>query len=81
MAGYDAKDSTSVDIKVENYSSKLSDKAKGLKIGIPKEYRVDNMPSEIDKLWKKGVDYFAAYPAIAGNNKAESATFFVIGPA
>jgi len=38
MAGYDAKDSTSVDIKVENYISKLTDKAKGLKIGIPKEY-------------------------------------------
>ena len=57
MAGYDAKDSTSVDIKVENYSSKLIDKAKGLKIGIPKEYRVDNMPTEIDKLWKKGIDF------------------------
>ena len=58
MSGYDPKDSTSVDIKVENYSSKLTDKAKGLKIGIPKEYRVDNMPAEIDKLWKKGIDLF-----------------------
>ena len=36
MSGYDPKDSTSVDIKVDNYSSKLTDKVKGLKIGIPK---------------------------------------------
>jgi len=57
MSGYDPKDSTSADVKIENYSAKLTDKAKGLKIGIPKEYRVDKMPSEIDKLWKKGVDY------------------------
>ena len=53
MSGYDPKDSTSVDIKVENYSSKLTDRVKGLRIGIPKEYRVDNMPAEIDDLWKK----------------------------
>jgi aspartyl-tRNA(Asn)/glutamyl-tRNA(Gln) amidotransferase subunit A len=57
MSGYDPKDSTSVDIKVDNYTSKLTEKIKGLKIGIPKEYRVDNMPNEIDNLWKKGVDY------------------------
>ncbi len=51
------KDSTSVDKKVENYSSNLTEKIKGLKIGIPKEYRVDKMPTEIDDLWKKGVEY------------------------
>ena len=57
MSGYDPKDSTSVNTKVENYSSKLTNKVKDLKIGIPKEYRVDNMPDEINNLWKKGVDY------------------------
>jgi len=67
MSGYDPKDSTSVDVKVENYGLILTDKAKGLKIGIPKEYRVDNMPSEIDKLWKKGVDYLKDAGAIIKN--------------
>tara|TARA_X000001036_G_scaffold349532_1_gene330070 strand:- start:311 stop:1081 length:771 start_codon:yes stop_codon:yes gene_type:complete len=40
--------------KKETYSKNLKDNIKGLKIGIPKEYRVDNMPKEIDKLWEKG---------------------------
>ena len=57
MSGYDSKDSTSINIKVDNYSSKLTDKVKGLTIGIPKEYRVKNMPNEIDELWTKGINY------------------------
>ena len=67
MSGYDPKDSTSINIKVENYSSKLTEKVKGLKIGIPKEYRVDNMPKEIDVLWKKGIDYLKDAGAIIRN--------------
>ena len=64
MSGYDSKDSTSANTKVDNYLSKLTDKAKGLKIGIPKEYRVENMPKEIDNLWKKGVNYLKDAGAI-----------------
>ena len=67
MSGYDPKDSTSVDRKVDNYSSKLTENIKGLKIGIPKEYRVENMPSEIDDLWKKGIDYLKDAGAIIKN--------------
>jgi len=67
IAGYDPKDSTSVDIKVDNYNSNLTDKVKDLKIGIPKEYRVENMPSEIDELWKKGMDYLKDAGAIIKN--------------
>jgi len=67
MSGYDPKDSTSIDRKVENYSSNLTDKVKGLKIGIPKEYRVENMPGEIDDLWKKGIDYLKDAGAIIKN--------------
>ena len=67
MSGYDPKDSTSAEIKVGNYTSKLTDKIKGLKIGIPKEYRVDNMPTEIDNLWKKGIDYLKDAGAIIKN--------------
>lgn len=57
MSGYDPNDSTSIDIKVDNFSSNLTEKVKGLTIGIPKEYRVENMPVEIDELWKKGIDF------------------------
>jgi len=54
MSGFDDKDSTSINKKKESYSKNLKDNIKGLKIGIPKEYRVDNMPKEIDELWEKG---------------------------
>ncbi len=54
MSGYDEKDSTSINKKKEPYSKNLNENIKGLKIGIPKEYRVDNMPKEIDELWNKG---------------------------
>jgi len=54
MVGFDPKDSTSNNKKKENYSQNLSKNIKGLKIGIPKEYRVDGMPKEIDGLWEKG---------------------------
>ena len=67
MSGYDPKDSTSIDVKVEDYSSKLTEKIKGIKIGIPKEYRVENMPKEIDDLWKKGIDYLKDAGAIIKN--------------
>ena len=64
MSGYDPKDSTSINTKVGDYSSQLTEKVKGLKIGIPKEYRVENMPKEIDVLWKKGIDYLKDAGAI-----------------
>ncbi len=64
MSGYDPKDSTSVNTKVDDYSSQLTEKVKGFKIGIPKEYRVENMPKEIDDLWKKGIDYLKDAGAI-----------------
>ncbi len=67
MSGYDPKDSTSVDAKVDNYTSKLTENVKGLKIGIPKEYIVDNMPAEIDNLWKQGIDYLKDAGAIIKN--------------
>ena len=54
MSGFDPKDSTSIDRKKENYSKKLTKNIKNLKIGIPKEYRVDGMPNEIEELWEKG---------------------------
>ena len=55
MSSYDTKDSTSVEFKRENYLNNLNENIKGKKIGIPKEYRVDGMPKEIDELWEKGI--------------------------
>lgn len=56
MASVDPKDTTSVDIPVPDYEAAIGKSVKGLKIGIPKEYRLDGMSSEIDALWQKGID-------------------------
>jgi aspartyl-tRNA(Asn)/glutamyl-tRNA(Gln) amidotransferase subunit A len=55
MASVDDKDTTSVDRPVPDYEKALGHSLKGMKIGIPKEYRVDGMPDEIEALWQKGI--------------------------
>ena len=55
MAGYDPKDSTSADLPVPDYRAAANASIKGMKIGIPKEYRADGMPAEIEKLWQQGI--------------------------
>ncbi len=55
MASVDAKDTTSVDMPVPDYEAAIGRSVKGMKIGIPKEYRVDGMPAEIESLWQKGI--------------------------
>ncbi|MCX8998885.1 Asp-tRNA(Asn)/Glu-tRNA(Gln) amidotransferase subunit GatA [Rhizobiaceae bacterium BDR2-2] len=55
MASTDAKDTTSVDLPVPDYEAAIGQSLKGLRIGIPKEYRVDGMPEEIEALWQKGI--------------------------
>jgi aspartyl-tRNA(Asn)/glutamyl-tRNA(Gln) amidotransferase subunit A len=60
MAGHDPKDSTSVNIPVPDYEKAVGRSVKGLKIGVPKEYRVDGMPAEIEKLWQQGRDVLKA---------------------
>ena len=57
ISTYDNKDSTSIDFKRNQYSKELNKDIKGKKIGIPKEYRVDGMPKEIEDLWQKGIQY------------------------
>ena len=57
ISSFDKKDSTSIDFKRNNYSKELTNNIKGLKIGIPKEYRIDGMPDEIEKLWQKGIEF------------------------
>ncbi len=55
MSGHDAKDSTSLPVDVPDFASFVGRSVKGLRIGVPKEYRVDGMPPEIEKLWADGI--------------------------
>jgi len=57
MASVDPKDTTSVDREVPDYEAAVGRSVKGLKIGVPKEYRMDGMPQEIETLWQKGIEW------------------------
>ena len=57
ISSYDSKDSTSIDFKRNQYNNDLTKNIKGKKIGIPKEYRVEGMPKDIEELWQKGINY------------------------
>ncbi|GJM01739.1 MAG: glutamyl-tRNA(Gln) amidotransferase subunit A [Rhodomicrobium sp.] len=58
MASTDEKDTTSIDIPVPDYLEEMKGKLKGLKVGIPKEYRVDGMSDEIAALWDQGIEWY-----------------------
>ncbi|KQN15574.1 Asp-tRNA(Asn)/Glu-tRNA(Gln) amidotransferase subunit GatA [Sphingomonas aurantiaca] len=57
MAGFDSKDGTSLQLDVPKWEAGLSASLAGLRVGIPKEYRVEGMPEEIEALWQKGIDW------------------------
>ncbi|MBL8831329.1 MAG: Asp-tRNA(Asn)/Glu-tRNA(Gln) amidotransferase subunit GatA [Rhodospirillales bacterium] len=86
MAGHDPKDSTSVPAPVPNYEAAMTGNVKGLKFGIPKEYRVDGMPAEIEKLWQQGIDWLKAAGAepveiSLPHTKYALPTYYIIAPA
>ena len=86
MAGFDKKDSTSINKKKENYSKNLTENIKGLKIGIPKEYRVEGMSQEIDNIWENGKkllkDSGAEIIDISlPNTKYALPTYYIVAPA
>lgn len=60
MAGHDPKDTTSVDVAVPDYEKAIGRSVKGMKIGIPKEYRIDGMPADVEALWGKGAEWLKA---------------------
>ncbi|HWM46770.1 MAG TPA: Asp-tRNA(Asn)/Glu-tRNA(Gln) amidotransferase subunit GatA [Xanthobacteraceae bacterium] len=60
MAGFDPKDSTCADIPVPDYEAAIGKSVRGMKIGIPKEYRIDGMPAEIERLWQQGAEWLKA---------------------
>ncbi len=60
MAGHDPKDTTSVDMAVPDYEKAVGRSVKGMRIGIPKEYRLDGMSPEIEALWQQGIAWLRA---------------------
>jgi len=86
MAGHDPKDSTSVNAPVPDYRKALTGNIKGLKVGIPKEYRLDGMAPEIDKLWAEGVEWLKRAGAeivdiSLPHTKYALPTYYIIAPA
>jgi aspartyl-tRNA(Asn)/glutamyl-tRNA(Gln) amidotransferase subunit A len=86
MAGHDPKDSTSAPQAVPDFEAALTGDIRGLKIGIPKEYRVDGMKREIEALWQRGVDWLkdaGAEPIEISlpMTKYALATYYIIAPA
>ena len=86
MCGHDAKDSTSADLAVPNFEAMLTGDIRGKKIGIPREYRMDGMPAEIEKLWAEGTEMLKAAGAeivdiSLPHTKYALPAYYVIAPA
>ena len=86
IAGHDNKDSTSAQNKVELFSQKLKKDIKGLKVGIPKEYKVDGISKEILNLWEKGIEIVKSLGCeikeiSLPHTKYALPTYYIIAPA
>ena len=86
MAGHDPKDSTSAPMAVPDFAAALTGDIRGLRVGIPKEYRVDGMPAEIETLWQQGIDWLKAAGATPVEislpmTKHALPTYYIIAPA
>ncbi len=86
MAGHDPKDSTSADRPVPDYEAACRRGVRGLRIGVPKEYRSDGMPAEIEALWHQGVEWLRQAGAEVvdvslPHTKYGLATYYIVAPA
>ncbi|RYB04969.1 Asp-tRNA(Asn)/Glu-tRNA(Gln) amidotransferase subunit GatA [Lichenibacterium ramalinae] len=86
MAGHDPKDSTSVDIAVPDYEAAVGASVAGKVIGIPREYRIDGMPAEIDALWAEGIAWLKAAGArvvdiALPHTKYALPAYYIVAPA
>ena len=86
MAGYDPKDSTSAAVPVPDFEAALSGDIRGLKIGIPREYRIDGMPQEIEAVWQRGIDWLKDAGAVPVEvslklTKYALPAYYIIAPA
>jgi aspartyl-tRNA(Asn)/glutamyl-tRNA(Gln) amidotransferase subunit A len=86
MAGHDPRDSTSAPVPVPDFEAALTGDVRGLRIGIPQEYRAEGMPAEIEALWQKGVEWLSAAGAepieiSLPMTKYALPTYYIIAPA
>jgi len=86
MAGFDKKDSTSVDMAVPDFAAAVERGVKGLTIGVPREYRMDGMPEEIEKLWTEGLAWLKAEGATIKDislphTKYALPAYYIVAPA
>ncbi len=86
MSGHDPKDATSANKEVPNFATALTGDIKGMKIGIPDEYRMEGMPEEIEKLWEQGIEWIKAAGAepvkiSLPHTKYALPAYYIIAPA
>ena len=86
MAGFDPKDSTSLYLPVPRWEANLSSDLSGKRVGIPKEYRIDGVPPEINALWDRGIEWLkdaGATPVEINlpHTKYALPTYYIIAPA
>ena len=86
MSGFDPKDSTSADRPVPDFEAAMTGDIRGLKIGIPNEYRIDGMPAEIETLWRQGIDWMRQAGAeivdiSMPHTKYALPTYYIVAPA
>jgi aspartyl-tRNA(Asn)/glutamyl-tRNA(Gln) amidotransferase subunit A len=86
MAGFDAKDSTSADVAVPDFAAACRRGVKGLRIGVPREYRSEGMPVEIEALWQQGLGWLREQGAeivdvSLPHTKYGLATYYIVAPA
>jgi aspartyl-tRNA(Asn)/glutamyl-tRNA(Gln) amidotransferase subunit A len=86
MAGHDGKDSTSLDVETPDFASFVGRSVKGLRIGVPKEYRVEGMPAEIESLWEQGIAWLREagceiVEVSLPNTKYALPAYYIVAPA
>ncbi|KRA99533.1 glutamyl-tRNA amidotransferase [Devosia sp. Root685] len=86
MSGFDVKDSTSVDLAVPDFAAAVERGVKGLVIGVPREYRMDGMPAEIEALWNQGLEWLKAEGATVKDislphTKYALPAYYIVAPA
>jgi aspartyl-tRNA(Asn)/glutamyl-tRNA(Gln) amidotransferase subunit A len=86
MASPDPRDSTCVDAPVPDYEVEVGKSIKGLKVGVPKEYRIDGMPREIEELWQQGIAWMKAAGATRHDvslphTKYALPAYYIVAPA
>jgi aspartyl-tRNA(Asn)/glutamyl-tRNA(Gln) amidotransferase subunit A len=86
MAGHDPKDSTSANVPVPDYEAACARGVKGLRIGVPREYRLDGMPEDIEHLWRQGLDWLRDAGAEVidvslPHTKYGLAAYYIVAPA